>query len=199
MTTDTQTIAVYDARAQEYADKFTSLKAGRHLRAFMAELPPQAHVLDLGCGPGNSAAILAQAGHRAEAWDASAEMVKLAASHPGVAARQAVFDDLGAEGVFDGIWANFALLHAPRERMDDHLAAIARALKPGGVFHIGMKTGDDAARDGLGRQYTFYTRDDLHARLMAAGLTPFAEEHGQDEGLAGNVEPWIVILARKDG
>lgn len=197
--TDRETIAVYDARAREYADKFSSLKAGRHLKAFMAELQSGARVLDLGCGPGNSAAIMAQAGFVSEAWDASEEMVKIAGTNAGVTAQQAVFEDLSAEDTYHGIWANFSLLHAPRDKMDDHLRAISRALKPGGVFHIGMKTGEAAARDGIGRHYTFYSSEDLYARLRAVGLKPFAEDVGEDEGLAGNVEPWIVILARKDG
>ena len=58
MTVDPETIAVYDARARDYADMFDTENSGRHLRAFRETLPDGARVLDLGCGPGNTAAIL---------------------------------------------------------------------------------------------------------------------------------------------
>lgn len=196
-----ETIAVYDEKAAYYAENYGSTKPGKHLRAFMAEVTPGGPVLDLGCGPGDSAALMAKAGFVAEAWDASSEMVRFAGMADGVTARQAVFEDLTAEAEFDGIWANFSLLHAPRASMDAHLAAIAKALKPGGIFHIGMKVAVEAddERDQIGRQYTFYSVEDLRARLTAAGLHPFQQDEGEQEGMAGNVEPWVTLLSRKDG
>lgn len=199
MSIDQETVSVYDARAGEYARMFRTAEPGRHLRAFLAALPPGGRLLDLGCGPGASAAIMAAAGHPVDAWDASAEMVALAAREPGVSARQASFDDLTEKDAYAGIWANFSLLHAPRDRMDAHLGAIARALTPGGLLHIGMKTGAGTKRDGIGRQYTFYTRPDLRDRLIRAGLTPVAESTGEDRGLAGTLDPWIILQARKHG
>ena len=198
MSIDPETIAVYDARARDYAERFDAINPGRHLRAFLERLPENARVLDLGCGPGNAAAAMARTGHAAEAWDPSTEMIGLARLHQGVSARQASFDDLDAEAEYHGIWANFSLLHAPREKMDSHLAAIARALRPGGIFHIGMKTGDGAARDGIGRRYTFYSEQDLQARLARAGFSVTTRDAGADKGLAGTVDPWVVLLAHKD-
>lgn len=199
MTTDPETIAVYDARARDYADRFDAINPGRHLRAFLDTLPPAARVLDLGCGPGNAAAAMVRAGHVAEAWDPSAEMIAIARSHPGVAARRASFDDLAAQAAYDGVWANFSLLHAPRDRMDAHLRAIARALHPGGSFHIGLKTGDGTHRDAIGRRYTYYSIADLTDRLTRAGFAILTTEEGADAGLAGTVDPWVVMLTRRDG
>ena len=45
------------------------------------------------------------------------------------AARQARFDELEVQGVYDGIWANFSLLHAPKSEFPGHLARIRRAGK----------------------------------------------------------------------
>ena len=98
-------------------------------------------MLDLGCGPGLAATRMANAGLQVDAMDGSAEMVAMAAQHDGVTAWQATFDQITGTDIYDGIWANFCLLHASKEAMPHHLAAMVTALKPGGAFHIGMKTG----------------------------------------------------------
>ncbi|KUF11036.1 class I SAM-dependent methyltransferase [Pseudoponticoccus marisrubri] len=192
---DPETIRVYDSRAGEYARVTASDGPDATLQAFIAALPPGGRVLDLGCGPGLSAGHMAAAGLEVEAWDASAEMVALAAARPGVTARQAVFEDLQAEAAYDGVWANFSLLHAPRAAMPGHLAAIKRALKPAGLLHLGLKTGEGARRDALGRHYTYYTQDALFDLLRAAGLRPGPARHGADTGLDGVVAPWITVTA----
>lgn len=193
---DAKTIKAYDTHAADYARRFAALKVGKHLQMFMEALPAGGRALDLGCGPGNTSVMLMQAGFEVEATDASAAMVEVAQSH-NVAARQERFDELSAQAAFDGVWANFSLLHAPRADLDRHLAAIARALRPQGVFHIGMKTGDGAARDRLDRAYTYYDIGDLRDRLRRAGFEVLSERKGEDLGLAGDVEPWVVMLARK--
>lgn len=198
--TDRETLDVYAARAAEYA-KLTDDGDGpdAQLQAFLDDLPPGADVLDLGCGPGRSARLMAAAGHRVTATDASAEMIALAQAQPGVTARVESFDDLSGTALYDGVWANFSLLHAPRADLPRYLDAIATALKPGGLFHIGTKTGTGTSRDALGRRYTYLTHADLTGLLGAAGLAELRHWTGEDPGLSGSIDPWLVVQARKDG
>lgn len=138
--TDPETIRIYDSRAADYAALTDGHTAGSPvLRDFIAACPPGGRVLDLGCGPGTAAGLMAAAGLQVDALDASAEMVALARAHPGVSARQATFDEVTGTALYDGIWASFSLLHAPRSDMPRHLAALKEALTPGGLFHIGLK------------------------------------------------------------
>ncbi len=198
--TDRETLDVYDARAADYADRFDKdEQIDTQLRHFLDLLPAGATLLDLGCGPGRTAGIMAKAGHDVTATDASAEMIAHATRRPGVTARQETFDDLAESELYDGIWANFSLLHATRTDLPRHIAAIAHALKPGGLFHIGMKTGRNTSRDKLGRRYTYVTDTELTGLLTGAGLTPIATWTGEGPGLSGEVSPWIVIQARKHG
>lgn len=197
---DEETRAVYDARAGEYAKVLGgSLEPDAQLQSFLDALPAKADVLDLGCGPGRSAAIMARAGHRVIATDASAEMIRLAAQHDGVHAQQASFDDLTSSAIYDGIWANFSLLHAPRADLPRHMCAISEALRPKGIFHIGMKTGTGEARDELGRLYTYVTMKETHGLLKEAGLQAFVEWQNRGPGLTGKEEDFMIIQARKNG
>ncbi|MFC3119009.1 methyltransferase domain-containing protein [Jhaorihella thermophila] len=105
---DPDTIRLYDRQADRYADLTDGHNAADPLlAAFIAACPKGARVLDLGCGPGASAAAMARAGLRVDAIDASAEMVARAGAHEGVTAWRATFDELGQEAIHDGVWANF--------------------------------------------------------------------------------------------
>jgi len=198
MTTDPETLAVYQARADEYASCFTTEKPDRALLEFMAALPTGACVLDLGCGPGGAAVKLMAAGVEVEAMDATQAMVDIAASH-GVNARLGTFDDMNAVARYDGIWANFSLLHAPRAALPRHIAAIRTALKPGGHFHIGMKLGDGEKRDHLGRKYTFVSREEIIELLATEGMEPVWENSFVEKGMAGTADPGITLLAKVSG
>ncbi|MGZ2256186.1 class I SAM-dependent methyltransferase [Roseobacter sp. A03A-229] len=193
---DEETLKVYAAKAGEYATLVTGGAAKNpQLAAFITALPTGGHALDLGCGPGNAAAEMAAAGLQVTAFDPVPEMVALAAAQPGVAARVAGFDDVTGCDLYDGIWANFSLLHAPRSDMPRHLAAIADALKPGGRFHIGMKTGTGEKRDPIGRLYTYYTDAELTGLLADVGLTVTDRATGREKGLDGVEADWICLAA----
>lgn len=196
MGTDTETLAVYAAQAQAYADRFGKDEPSESLTALIAALPPGACVLDLGCGPGQASRFMADAGLRPDPVDASPEMVALAQAQ-GLPARLGTFDDLDATAAYDAVWANFSLLHAPRAVFPRHLAAIARALKPGGLFHLGLKTGTGERRDRLGRFYAYFSEAELEVALAQAGFTILTRRTFAESGLAGPVEPGIIILSRK--
>ncbi|WP_299876324.1 bifunctional 2-polyprenyl-6-hydroxyphenol methylase/3-demethylubiquinol 3-O-methyltransferase UbiG [uncultured Sulfitobacter sp.] len=193
---DPETLAVYAAKVGDYV-ALTGDGATRDplLRAFIADLPTGGHVLDLGCGPGHAAATLAEAGLHVTATDAVAEMVEIAAQHPGVTARVATFDDISEAAAYDGIWANFSLLHAPRADMPRHLSALHRALKANGLLHIALKTGTGEKRDPIGRLYTYYTDAELSGLLADAGFTVTSRATGREKGLDGVPADWLALRA----
>tara|TARA_R110000751_G_C13739293_1_gene477284 strand:+ start:848 stop:1423 length:576 start_codon:yes stop_codon:yes gene_type:complete len=187
---DKATLDVYAAKAADYAT-MTDYEDPQ-LGDFMATLGT-GRVLDLGCGPGRAAGRMADAGFDVTAMDAVPEMVAMAARHPGVTAQLGTFDDI--RGCFDGIWANFSLLHAQRADMPRHLAAIKSALRAGGLFHIGMKLGTGSARDSIGRLYTYYSEDELAGLLTGTGFTIDARANGRDKGLDGTYADWLCLRA----
>lgn len=194
---DKQTLAVYAQRAADYAKRFGNEGGSPHLKAFLAEAVPGGRILDLGCGPAFAAAAMKRAGFKVEAWDASPEMARIARHANDVDVRVAAFDDLSDIARFDAVYANFSLLHAPKADMPGHLARIARALKPGGLFHIGLKTGTGENRDAIGRFYAYFEDAELTRLVEAAGFRVIRRSTGEETGLDGTVAPWIILLARK--
>ena len=196
---DRQTIAWYDGAAETYAGRRTPMP--RHLSSFMALLPPGGTVLDLGCGAGNASAALADAGFTVTGIDASAGLLALARRAAPqatfVEAEFAMLDDLARPGSIDGVWCNFALLHAPRAEMPDHLARVARSLRPGGVFHLALMLGEGQARDRLGRFYTYYRADEIRGLLADAGFSPLDETESDSTSAAGDPVRCIILLGRR--
>lgn len=193
---DPETLKVYADQAESYA-KLTAGSAldDPMLASFITDLPENAHVLDIGCGPGNFASIIAAAGHRVTAIDPVAEMVTIANQHVGVTARQGSFDDITEKVSYNAIWANFSLLHAPRADLPKHLAAFKRALISPGILHVAVKTGTGEKRDALGRLYTYFTEPEMREQLSNAGFTIKEQSAGRDLGLDGTYADWIALRA----
>ncbi len=194
MSADEETIAAYETRSHAYLDTLGD-EAQPGYAEFLAALPERAHVLDLGCGPGDTARRLQEAGHSVDAVDATQAMIDRA-REVGVIARRASFEQIDGQDVYDAIWANFSLLHASRAGLPGILNALHRALRPGGLFHIAVKLGEGEARDRLGRFYTYYGEVELVGLLDAAGFTPTLRRHTSGKGLDGVMSNSIWIHAR---
>lgn len=199
MKPDAKTIAFYDSAAERYDNLFQSGGVSKALKAFMALLPAGADVLDLGCGPARASVHMRDAGFKPDPVDASQGMIDLANTAHNIGARILTFDDLDKVAAYDGVWANFSLLHAPLTDLPRHIAAIATALRDGGIFHVAMKIGDGERRDHIERLYTFVTVDGLKALLTDAGFDVIAIEEGREVGMAGTNDPFVTMRARKIG
>ena len=198
MSVDRETLKVYEERAADYAARFDNDQPGTTLKRFLDALPEKAAILDLGCGTGASAALMQAAGHDVTCVDASPAMVE-AARAKGLDAHVATFEELSGVALYDGVWANFSLLHAEEADLPRYMGKIAQALRPGGLFHVGMKVGEGMKRDGLGRRYTYVTPARLRELLSSNGITPIFEHQFSEAGLAGTEDPCIIMHGRRDG
>lgn len=196
MPVDDETIQVYNARSSDYAKITTEDAKSPELGSFIAALPAGSLILDLGCGPGHMAKVMQDAGHRVDAVDASPDMVQLACDS-GVKARIARFEEVSGQNLYDGIWASFSLLHAPRDAFPDLITQLTATLKPGGLFYIAMKLGDGEHRDSIGRLYSYFTEDELLSHLQGAGLVDPQITRGSSIGLSGEEAQHITITLRK--
>ncbi len=168
----TSTLAVYDAHADVFEDKF-----GRHFDMFKDELTqpffsrlPGKRLLDLGAGPGHHAAFFKENGLEVLCVDASQAMVH-ACQAKGLDARQGLIENIAqdfASERFDGVWAYASLLHLPKVFVPQAIADIVSLLAPGGVLGItlkegegeGFEHGDKNKYDGE-RYFSYFTEQEL--------------------------------------
>jgi SAM-dependent methyltransferase len=165
----------------EVADRWTEVRrelygAGFLLPALLALLPPDLVVADLGCGTGDTLAMLAPFVGRAVGVDREPAMLAAASARlegtPHVELRHGTLEDLPLrDGELDAAMLMLVLHHvgSPREV----LAEAARALRPGGALVVLDMVAHDreAYRRSMGHVHLGFTQGDLEGHAGGVGLT----------------------------
>ena len=179
----TDTIAYYDAHADEFAARTLPADLTDVADAFLALVPAGGRILDFGCGAGRDARLFMERGYDVDAVDGSAQMCRVARGRSGVPARQMLFSELSAQEEYDGIWACSSVLHLPRDELRPVLERMTRALMHGGVMYLSFKYGEfEGERNG--RHFTDFTERTFLAFLKT---TDCADELGCREVQTINV------------
>ena len=194
---DKETLQFYRGNAEAYATRtFTSRQV--RLMAFLAQLPPGARILELGCGAGGDTAEMLARGFDVRATDGSPEMADVASKHLGRTVETLLFHDLDEVEAYDAVWANACLLHVPRAELADILARIWRAMKAEGVFYASYKEGDGDSRDTLNRYYNYPSPDWLRATYSEAGnWNSLSIETGEVIGFDDKMAKMLIVVAGK--
>ena len=196
---DEATLQFYRSNAESYARREITSRRAR-LMAFLALLPPDAAILELGCGAGGDTAEMLARGFNVRATDGSPEMAAVASRSLGRPVETLLFHDLDEVETYDGVWANACLLHVPREELATVLSLIWRALKPGGVFFASYKEGEEGARDTLDRYYNYPSQDWLRATYAKAGSwNSLSMERGEVKGFDDKMAAMLFVVAQKGG
>lgn len=194
---DPATLAFYEREAPRYTESFGRLPS-RHLDAFLDRLTPGARVLELGCGGGRDSGRIVKRGFELDATDGTAAMVAKTRERFGIAARQMRFDELKSTAAYDAVWAHACLIHVARADFPGVVAAINRALRPGGWHFANFKLGDGEGRDPLGRLHNFPSTEWLESAYREADFAIVARESYRGEGADGVVRDWHALTVRKE-
>lgn len=197
MSGDKATLDFYDDEAPVYAPWSTPKSPLPWLEKFLSLAPDSGRMLDYGCGGGWAAMRMLEAGYEVDAFDGSAGLAKEAADLTGLDVKVHRFEDFDAKDRYEGIWASFCLLHVPRAEMPANLARIYAALKPGGVFYLGLKAGSGEKRDSLGRFYSYFEPEYITDLLAKAGFTTPQIRLRDGDGYDGKAEKSMHIFTAR--
>jgi ubiquinone/menaquinone biosynthesis C-methylase UbiE len=190
----------YDRIAVRYA------RINAHMPAMVAEsamqfwrlLGPAAFILDLGCGHGRDLAWFRMRGMRGVGVDLSPGMLHQARERADAPLLLMDMRRLGAaNGAFDGIWCNAALLHLPKDEVSVALSEAQRVLKHSGLFFASFKSGygegwePRSYGEPVERFFAFYGKAEIRNLMMRAGFSILEETSS-----AGIGQSWVHILAR---
>jgi 2-polyprenyl-3-methyl-5-hydroxy-6-metoxy-1,4-benzoquinol methylase len=169
----------------------------RELRArFLAHVPAGGRILDAGCGSGRDALAFQRQGYTVEAFDGSAEMVRLARAHTGLPVRHLLFEEVDWTETFDGVWACASLLHVPRAHLPDTIERFVRTLRQRGVLFVSFKRGQ-LEREVYGRHFTDLTEGDLRQLLAATRLEALDVWISRDVRSGRDDKLWISGIGKR--
>lgn len=146
------TRAGYDAVAADYAAHFSAeldgKPFGRAMLAAFSELVRAAGnqpVLDVGCGPGNTAAHLDSLGTTVHGIDLSPSMVAAARyRHPALRFTEGSMSTLEQAGEsLGGVVAWYSIIHVPPDDLPHVFAEFHRVLIPGGHLLLAFQVGEE--------------------------------------------------------
>lgn len=147
-------VGLYQDKAADWIrDRGAALYSGargldeaKWLDLFVADLPPGASILDVGCGSGwPIGAALLERGFRVVGRDSSSALIAHARETlPAGAWEVADMRDPPPDGVFDGVLAWHSLFHLTPEAQRRVLPALANQVRPGGrlMFTSGPAHGE---------------------------------------------------------
>lgn len=190
------TMAYYQHNAQTFFDASVGVDMASLYAPFLSLIAPDGCILDAGCGSGRDAKAFSALGYRVEAFDASAEMVKLATAYTGLPVQQMTFNALKAVERYDGIWSCASLLHLPQAGLPAAMHRLARALKPGGVWYLSFKYGA-TEREKEGRHFTDLNEAGLQTLVSALPQVSIVEQWTTQDKRPDRDEVWLNALLRK--
>ena len=140
----------YDRLADEYARRiFNELQHKpldrELLDRFVVSVVGGGEVCDMGCGPGQVARYLRDAGATVFGLDLSPKMLEQARQfNPDITFREGnmLFLDL-PDGTLAGIAAFYAVVNIPKESLPTVFREMQRVLQPGGLLLLAFHSGDE--------------------------------------------------------
>jgi trans-aconitate methyltransferase len=197
-----ETIDTYNNSAQELAEYFRGIGTRANYIDQVFELagdPNDARVVEIGCGDGRDAKVLAQRTKYYLGFDISEELIKLAREHvPDANFEVADATEFEFPDGTDIVLAFASLLHLNQGEISDVFKRAYNAMNPNGLFYVSMKHSpeykSELQEDRFGRRIFYYYPEELLLQLAE----PYFDVASSEVELKGNTN-WIETTFRKKG
>ncbi len=195
----TATLAHYEARAEDFWRGTQDHDVSQNIAELLRHLEgrPPFTILDFGCGPGRDLKTFRELGHVAVGLEGAASFAAMARAHSGCEVLEQDFLALRLPSArFDGVFANAALFHVPRQELPRVLTELRAALKPRGVLFSSNPHGDNEEGWNRGRYGAYHDLATWRRYLAAAGFEEL-NHYYRPPGLPRAQQPWLATAWRK--
>jgi SAM-dependent methyltransferase len=193
------TLEHYNHCAEEFWKGTRRHDVDQNIEALLQHIegkPPFA-ILDFGCGPGRDLKAFHERGHNAIGLDGAEHFVAMARAHSGREVWRQDFLQLELpEESFDGVFANAALFHVPRQELPRVLLELHATLKPGGVLFSSNPRGDNQEGWSSERYCVFHDLEAWRRYVSAAGFVELTHYYRPD-GAPREQQPWLASVWRR--
>jgi SAM-dependent methyltransferase len=194
-----RTLEHYGQRARSFWEGTRDHDVAQNIDALLKAIaaPPPYTILDLGCGPGRDLAAFTRLGHHAVGLEGVHEFAVMAREHSGCEVWEQDFLKLDLPAArFDGIFANAALFHVPKQELPRVLRELHASLKSGGVLFSSNPRGNDEEGWSGGRYGVWHSLGAWRRFLQQAGFVEL-EHYYRPPGLPREQQPWLATVYRK--
>jgi SAM-dependent methyltransferase len=194
-----RTLADYDRRAEAFWAGTRDHDVRQNIDALLDHIRgvPPFMILDFGCGPGRDLAAFNKLGHSAVGIEGSPRLAAMARAHSGSEVWEQDFLALGLPHErFDGVFANAALQHVPRQELPRILTELHATLKPGGVLMSSNPRGNDEEGWNNDRYGVYHSLESWRRFMTAAGFVELTHYY-RPTGLPRGQQPWLASVWRR--
>lgn len=191
------TLQYYNKFSKRFFDTTTDIDFTDTQERFLKYFDSGSRILDYGCGAGRDTKYFLNRGYQVESIDGSKALVKLASEHTGIEVKQMLFQDLDAEGAYDGIWACASILHLSRAELADVFYRMEKALISEGILYVSFKYGmGELIRNG--RYFIDMTEEKLKTFFFIEELFMILEQWKTTDVRPNREdEEWLNVILQK--
>jgi SAM-dependent methyltransferase len=193
------TLEHYNQRAEDFWQGTREHDGSQNISALLRHIGGDAphDILDFGCGPGRDMKVFAALGHRVVGLDGAARFADMARAHGVGDVWQQDFVALDLPlNRFDGIFANAALFHVPRQELPQVLTKLHATLKPSGVLFSSNPRGNNEEGWNGERYGSYHDLDGWRGFMADAGFVEL-EHYYRPAGLPREQQAWLASVWRK--
>lgn len=195
-----KTIEAFNKFAEQYSD-FSFLNLLQYeLNRFIALMPQNGKILDVGCGSGRDVQYFLDYNLEPIGVDASEKLIQEAQKRvpDGSFEKMDMLDLKFEQRTFDGVWALDSISYIEKKIIPKLLKEFNKVLKPNGILFVSVRLGEGEkliSHEKVGKEeifICFYNQQEIEELVKEADfeiLNSYTEE--------GEHFTWINIFARK--
>ena len=188
----------YQKNYQAYHEKTFSIDPSSFLSPLAKRLPPEAFVLDVGCGSGRDLLWMKKRGFDVIGFEQSPGLAELARDNAGCEVIEGDFETYDFSSILvDAVMLVGALVHVPHEGFPKVFENITSAIPDDGSVLITLKEGSGNLTAPDGR--TFYLWEDLKLLELFDSLGFKVCDFSSSVSKTGSDDLWMTYVLDKSG